>query len=97
MANVHEAREVGLSSVGRLLLEAFEVQDRTSLADLPLSFFLFQSVPHGWYTKGFGMYYPLCGMVHIKDPLHSVKKNIPLIAAVGFLCQLSMCFLKPYV
>ena len=35
----------------------------------PLSYFSFQPVPHGWCNKGRGMYYPVCGMVHIKEPL----------------------------
>ena len=28
--------------------------------------FSFQPVPHDWCTKGRGMYYPACGMMHIK-------------------------------
>ena len=34
----------------------------------PLSYFSFQSVLHDWCNKGRGMCYPVCGMVHIKDP-----------------------------
>ena len=29
----------------------------------------FQSVLHNWCNKGCGMCYPVCGMVHIKEPL----------------------------
>ena len=32
----------------------------------PLTYFSFQPVPHDWFIKGRGMYYPVCGMVHIK-------------------------------
>ena len=35
----------------------------------PLSYFSFQPVLHDWCNKGCGMYYPVCGMVHIKEPL----------------------------
>ena len=35
----------------------------------PLSYFSFQPVLHDWCNKGRGMYYPVCGMVHIKEPL----------------------------
>ena len=33
----------------------------------PLSYFSFQPVLHDWCNKGRGMYYPVCGMVHIKE------------------------------
>ena len=51
--------------------------DRISLADLSLSFLPFQPVPLDWCNKGCGMYYPVYGMVHIKDPLLSIKMNRP--------------------
>ena len=35
----------------------------------PLSYFSFQPVLHDWRNKGRGMCYPVCGMVHIKEPL----------------------------
>ena len=34
-----------------------------------LSYFSFQPVLHDWCNKGRGMCYPVCGMVHIKEPL----------------------------
>ena len=34
----------------------------------PLSYFSFQPVLHDWCNKGSGMCYPVCGMVHIKEP-----------------------------
>ena len=35
----------------------------------PLSYFSFQPVLHDWCNKGRGMCYPVCGIVHIKEPL----------------------------
>ena len=43
----------------------------------PLSYFSFQPVLHNWCNKGSGMYYPACGMVHIKEPLLLIGKSIP--------------------
>ena len=42
----------------------------------PLSYFSFQPVLHDWCNKGCGMCYPVCEMVHIKEPY---------VAAAGFL------------
>ena len=41
----------------------------------PLSYFSFQPVFHDWCNKGCGMCYPVCGVVHIKDPLLLIKKS----------------------
>ena len=38
-------------------------------------YFLFQPVLHDWCNKGCGMYYPVCGMVHIKEPLLLIEKS----------------------
>ena len=43
----------------------------------PLSYFLFQPVLHNWFNKGRGMYYPVCGMVHIKEPLPLIGRSRP--------------------
>ena len=40
----------------------------------PLSYFSFQPVVHDWCNKGRGMYYPVYGMVHIKEPLLLIRK-----------------------
>ena len=52
----------------------------------PLSYFSFQPVLHDWCNKGHGMCYHVCGMVHIKEPLH-IKESIRVsyVAAAGFL------------
>ena len=36
---------------------------------------LFQPVLHDWCNKGRGMCYPVCGMVHIKEPLLLIGKS----------------------
>ena len=41
----------------------------------PLSYFSFQPVLHDWCNKGRGMFYPLCGMMHIKEPLLLIGKK----------------------
>ena len=41
----------------------------------PLSYFSFQPVLHDWCNKGCDMCYPVCGMVHIKEPLLLIDKS----------------------
>ena len=43
----------------------------------PLSYFSFQPVLHDWCNKGSGMCYPVCGMVHIIEPLLLIGKSSP--------------------
>ena len=54
---------------------------------------------HDWCNKGCGMCYPVCGMVHIKEPLLSIEKSSPC-GSSGFPLSLSeWCFticLTPY-
>ena len=54
----------------------------------PLSYFSFQPVLHDWCNKGRGMCYPVCGMVHIKDPLLLIDKS-SLCGGSGFPFSLS--------
>ena len=54
----------------------------------PLSYFSFQPVLHDWYNKGCGMYYPVCGMMHIKEPLLLIGKS-SLCGSSGFPLSLS--------
>ena len=35
----------------------------------PLCYFSFQPVLHDWCNKGCRVCYPVCGMMHIKEPL----------------------------
>ena len=53
-----------------------------------LSYFSFQPVLHDWCNKGCGMYYPVCGMVHIKEPLLLIVKS-SLCGGSGFPFSLS--------
>ena len=54
----------------------------------PLSYFSFQLVLHDWCNKGRGMCYPVCGMVHIKEPLLLIDKS-SLCGGSGFPFSLS--------
>ena len=54
----------------------------------PLSYFSFQPVLHDWCNKGRGMCYPVCGMVHIKEPLLLIGKS-SLCGDSGFPFSLS--------
>ena len=54
----------------------------------PLSYFSFQPVLHDWGNKGRGMCYPVCGMVHIKEPLLLIDKS-SLCGGSGFPFSLS--------
>ena len=47
-------------------------------------FLSFQPVLHDWCNKGRGMCYPLCGMVHIKEPFLLIGR-VAYVAAAGFL------------
>ena len=47
-------------------------------------YFSFQPVLHDWCNKGCGMCYPVCGMVHIKEPLLLIDKS-SLCGGSGFL------------
>ena len=54
----------------------------------PMSYFSFWPVLHDWCHKGRGMCYPVCGMVHIKEPLLSIEKS-SLCGGSGFPFSLS--------
>ena len=54
----------------------------------PLSYFYFHPVLHDWCNKGCGMNYPVCGMVHIKEPLLLIRKS-SLCGGSGFPFSLS--------
>ena len=41
----------------------------------PIELFLVPPVLHNWCNKDHSIYYPVCGMVHIKDPLLIIKKK----------------------
>ena len=72
--------------------------DRSFMVN-PLIYFSFQPVLHDWCNKGRGMYYPVCGMVHIKELLLLIGKSSPC-GGSGFPLSLSEWFfticLTPY-
>ena len=53
-----------------------ESSDRSFMVDT-LSYFSFKPVLDDWCTKGRGMCNPVCGMVHIKEPLLLIGKSSP--------------------
>ena len=56
--------------------------------DGPIELFLVPPVLHNWCNKGRGMCYPVCGMVHIKEPLLLIVKSSPC-GGSGFPLSLS--------
>ena len=55
-----------------------------------IELFLVPAVLHNWCNKGCGMCYPVCGMVHIKEPLLLIRKSSLCSGSTGFpllLCQ----------
>ena len=52
------------------------------------SYISLQPVLHDWCNKGCGMCYPVCGMVHIKEPLLLIDKS-SLYGGSGFPFSLS--------
>ena len=60
--------------------------------DPSFSYFSVQPMLHGWSNKDRGMYYPVCGMLRIKDPLPLIGKSSPCNGGSGFpilLCEWS--------
>ena len=57
-------------------------------ASNPLIYFSFQPVLHDWCNKVRGTCYPVCGMVHIKEPLLLIGKS-SLCGGSGFPFSLS--------
>ena len=53
----------------------------------PLSYFSFQPVLHDVCNKGHGMCYPVCGMMHTKEPLLLIGKNSHVVAATPYNCK----------
>ena len=75
------------SEVERLLMVQWVVGSILHGVD-PLSYFSFQPVLHDWCNKSRGMCYPVCGTVHIKEPLLLIDKS-SLCGGSGFPFSLS--------
>ena len=87
-STVSQSRGAGRSSeVERSLMVRWVVGSILHGVD-PLSYFSFQPVLHDWCNKGRGMCYPVCGMVHIKEPLLLIDKS-SLCGDSGFPFSLS--------
>ena len=85
---LHTLKGAGRSSeVERSLMVRWVVGSILHGVD-PLSYFSFQPVLHDWCNKGRGMCYPVCGMVHIKEPLLLIDKS-SLCGGSGFPFTLS--------
>ena len=61
----------------------------------PLSYFSFKPVLHDWCNKGCGVFYPVCGMMHIKEPLLLIGKSSPC-GGSRFPLSLSECSFTQY-
>ena len=48
---------------------------------------MFQPVIHNWRNKDYGMYYPVYGMVPIKDPLLLIERVAKEVATSGFVSR----------
>ena len=64
------------------MVRAFAYADRSFMVD-PLSYFAFQPELHDCCNKGRGIYYPVYGMMHIKEPLLLIEKS-SLCGGSGF-------------
>ena len=65
---------------GATLLCLFCLSLYTCLSNIMVSIYYaisFQPVLHDWFNKGRGKCYPVCGMVHIKEPLLLIGKSRP--------------------
>ena len=47
------------------------------------SYFSFQPVLHDWCKKGHGMYYPVCEMMHKKEPLLLIEKRQQRVSSLA--------------
>ena len=54
----------------------------------PIELFLVPASAYDWCNKGRGMYYPVCGMMHIKELLLLIRKS-NLCGGSGFPLSLS--------
>ena len=43
----------------------------------------FQPVLHDWCNKGRGMYYPVCEMMHIKEPFLLIEKRRQRVSSLA--------------
>ena len=70
--------------------------DQSFMVD-PLSYFSFQTELSNWCNRGCGMCYPLCGAMHIKDPLLLIRKSSPCSGSSRFSLSRYLNVSLPYV
>ena len=73
----------------RSMVKAFATGAMGRRIDPPLSYFSFQPMFHDWCNKEYGMCYPVCWTVHIKEPFLLIGKNSPRSGGSGFPLSLS--------
>ena len=61
----------------------------TSTFHFICSYFSFKPALHDWCNKCRGTCNPVCGMVHIKDPLLLIEKSSPCVGESRILLSLS--------
>ena len=72
---VSELKGARCSSVVRAFARgAMGLPDRSFVVD-QLTYFSFQTVIYDWCIKGRGMCYPVCGMIHIKEPTLAANRE----------------------
>ena len=81
------AAEVRCSSVVRAFAHG-AIGRRINPSWWTYKLFLVKPALHDWCNKGRGMCYPVCGMVHIKEPLLLIGKSCPC-GGSGFPFSLS--------
>ena len=62
----------------------------------PLGYFSFQPVLNDWCNKGSGMCYPVCEILHTKEPLVLIGKSSPC-GGSGFPLSLFECSFTIYL
>ena len=75
--------EIGTPVVVGVFLVCKSSEKPTYLLPPSLPHFSFQPVLHDWCNNDRGMYYPVCGMMHIKEPLLLIGKS-SLYGGSGF-------------
>ena len=82
--HARRTREGRSSEVERSLMVRWVVGSIRHGVD-PLSYFSFQPVLHDWCDKDRGMCNPVCGMVHIKEPLLLIGQSYLSVPLSGIM------------
>ena len=76
------------------LIDTTQVETKSSAVISRTSLFIFslQPVLHDWCNKGSGVCYPVCGMMHIKEPLLLIGKCSPCDHLLLISCLVTFYF-----